>query len=57
MEKLVIIDYSSGCIDTYDIDYDVEITEDLITNLGYNMDEIYYMCGENISFNFKGVLK
>lgn len=57
MEKLTIFDYSTGYIDIFDVDEDLEVTEDLIASLGYNMDEVYYMWGNNIKCNFKGVLK
>lgn len=43
MEKLTIFDYSTGYIDIFDVDEDLEVTEDLIASLGYNMDEVYYM--------------
>lgn len=49
------MDYSKSSIDIYDVNEDMEITTDLIISLGYNIDEVYYMCG-NISFNFKGIL-
>ena len=52
MEKLVILDYSTGEVDVYDIDSEVEVNEDLIESLGHNSNDCYWMCGENIRVTF-----
>lgn len=57
MEKLIIIDYSISHIDIYDLDEDFEVTEDFITSLGYNIDEIYYIFSNDIKINIKGNIK
>lgn len=52
MEKLVILDYSTGEVDVYDIDSDVEVNEYLIESLGHNSNDCYWMVGENIKITF-----
>lgn len=52
MEKLVVMDYSDGSINVYDAQ---GINEDDIENhidkLGHNLDECYYMIGDNITIH------
>lgn len=48
IEDLVILDYASGAVHFYKIDPEVNINNDYISKLGFNIDECYYMFGENI---------
>lgn len=52
MQRLVVMDYSNGSINVYDItginDDDIE---DYIDKLGHNLDECYYMTGSNVTIN------
>ena len=60
MEKLVILDYTKATIDFYDIDIDsdVIIDEEYISNLGYNINNCSWMVGYNMEITYhKEVLK
>lgn len=52
MGKLAIMDYSTTSIHIYDEEFDTDFEpdnmEEIIADLGYNNDEIYYMFGDNI---------
>ena len=58
MEKLVILDFSTGEVDIYPIEYDYEsCMEDLLEELGHNANNCQWMFGTgNITFH-KEVLK
>ena len=57
MEKLVILEYSTSTTHIYDIDREDPIDDMYISNLGYNPNDCYWMCG-NISIDYhKEVLK
>ena len=49
MTDLAILDYSTNQCVLYHLTEEVEDIEKLIVNMGYNLDEIYYMVG-NITF-------
>lgn len=53
MEKVVILDYSDGSVNVYNITGDLGDmeSEELLSKLGYNIDECYIMYGENITVN------
>lgn len=53
MEKVVILDYSDGSVNVYNITEDLGDmeSEELLSKLGYNIDECYIMYGENITVN------
>ena len=53
MEKVVILDYSDGSVNVYNITEDLGNmeSEELLSKLGYNIDECYIMYGENITVN------
>ena len=58
MDKLVVLDYSVGTVDVYNIDmsYD-DIEEYLVNKLGYNLNDCEWMVGNmDITFH-KEVLK
>ena len=46
--KLVILDYNKGIVHYYNVEKEVEINEEYVTNLGFNSDEICWMYGEEI---------
>ena len=46
--KLVILDYNKGIVHYYNVEKEVEINEECVTNLGFNSDEICWMYGEEI---------
>lgn len=48
MEQLVILDYTNATVDIYDIDPEVDITDDYIDSLGHNPNNCFWMIGENI---------
>ena len=55
--KLVILDYNKGIVHYYNVEKEVEINEEYINNLGFNSDEICWMCGEKlIIFEHNGIL-
>ena len=55
--KLVILDYNNGIVHYYNVEKEVEINEEYITNLGFNSDEICWMSGEEIDiFEHNGIL-
>lgn len=53
MEKAVILDYSDGSVNIHNLTPDMEDMEsdELLSKLGYNIDECYIMFGENITIN------
>lgn len=55
MQKLVVMDYSKGNIEVYDVNdsFDNDIAECALEHLGYNMDECYFMLCNNLNINFK----
>ena len=57
MEKLVILEYSTNTVHIYDINRAESIDDEYITQLGYNVDDCYWMTGQ-IGFAYhRGVLK
>lgn len=48
MQKLVILDYSSGSIHFYDIKDDTEVNDFFIAGLGHRSNDCYWMIGDNI---------
>lgn len=58
MEKLIILDYTNGTVDVYDVETNADIDESYIENLGYNTNNCSWMFGQNMVFTFhKEVLK
>ena len=57
-EKLIILDFSTGEVDIYPIEYDYEpCMEDLLEELGHNANDCQWMFTQgNITFH-KKVLK
>lgn len=58
MEKLIILDYSTGEVDIYPVEYNTEPDMDeLLDKLGHHANDCYYMfTSGNITFH-KEVLK
>jgi len=46
MEKLVVMDYSSGQVHIYFVNKGLKIDDEFVCNLGFNLDEIYWMHGK-----------
>lgn len=51
MEDLLIINYSTSTIHLYKVSNDTKIDDSYIEELGFNLDECYYMCCEHININ------
>lgn len=53
MEKIVVLDYSDGSVNIYNVTEELEDLEsdEILSKLGYNIDECYIMYGENITVN------
>lgn len=53
MEKIVVLDYSDASVNIYNITDDLENmeSEEILSKLGYNIDECYIMYGGNITIN------
>lgn len=47
IRTLIIMDYSTGKIHVYSIHVDLDVTNDFIEKLGYNIDEVSWMITEN----------
>lgn len=47
IRTLIIMDYSTGKIHVYNIHADLDVTNDFIEKLGYNIDEVSWMIAEN----------
>lgn len=56
MEKLVVMDFSDSSISVYSVnDSDDRTPEDILTELGHNMDDCSIMwCESDIRINIKG---
>jgi hypothetical protein len=57
MEKLVVLDYSTGTVHVYNLEREDPITDEYIQDLGYNVSDCYWMAGDVEFINHKGVLK
>jgi hypothetical protein len=57
MEKLVVLDYSTGTVHVHNIEREDPITDEYIQDLGYNVSDCYWMAGDVEFINHKGVLK
>lgn len=47
MRDLVVMDYSVGNVYTYSVPESIEINDEYIESLGYNIDEVSWMCCKN----------
>ena len=57
MDRLVILEYSTGTVHVYDINMEEPVNDEYISNLGYNVDDCYWMTGQiDIAFH-SGVVK
>lgn len=43
------MDYSTGTIHIYKCDNTLELSDKYIANLGFNLDEIYWMAGDYLN--------
>ena len=57
MERLVIFDYNTSTIHIYDIEKEEPVTEEYISELGFNLDECYWMAGDIEFVKHKEILK
>lgn len=58
MEKLVILDYCTGDVDIYSVEYDYEPDMDeLLDKLGHNANDCHYMFTEGNIIHHKEILK
>ena len=58
MEKLVILDYNALDIHIYDVDSEVDIDEEYISDLGFHTSECSWMfCEELNIIHHKEILK
>lgn len=58
MEKLIILDFSTGDVDIYPIEYEYEpCMEDLLEELGHNPNECQWMFSQGEIKFHKKVLK
>lgn len=58
METLVILDYNTGGVHLFYVSPGTEVDEEFIVNLGFNLDECYWMMGENTCITLhKDILK
>ena len=47
MRDLVVMDYSVGNVYTYSVPESIEVNDEYIESLGYNIDEVSWMCYKN----------
>lgn len=57
MEKLVILDYTTGKVHIYNYDRDEDCTDEYISSLGYSANNCNYMVGNLEILKHKGILK
>lgn len=56
MEKLVILDYSTNTVHIYNIDADLEISDEYVDSIGYNINNCYYIAGDIEIIEHQGIL-
>ena len=47
-----MIDYSDKSVHVWDVDPEVEINEEYVSNLGFHLSEVSWMGDDNISIHF-----
>lgn len=52
MMKLTILDYTNSTIDIYDVEENVEINEDYINKLGFNIKNCLYMVNKRVELTY-----
>lgn len=57
MEKLIILEFSTGIVHIYDIERSEPIDEEYIENLGYHVSDCHWMSGDIEIIQHKGILK
>ena len=58
METLAILDYSTQDVHLFYVSPGTEVDDEFIVNLGFNLDECYWMIGDNVGVILhKGLLK
>ena len=58
METLAILDYSTQDVHLFYVSPGTEVDDEFIVNLGFNLDECYWMVGDNVGVTLhKGLLK
>jgi hypothetical protein len=56
MEKLVILDYSTNTVHIHNIDTDLEISDEYVDSIGYNISNCYYIAGDIEIIEHQGIL-
>lgn len=56
MKTLVVLDYGMSMVHFYNVVTDVEINDEYIEELGFNLDQVSYICGDLDVFKHKGIL-
>lgn len=56
MKTLVVLDYGMSMVHFYNVVTDVEINDEYIKKLGFNLDQVSYICGDLEVFKHKGIL-
>lgn len=57
MEKLIILEFSTGIAHIYDIERSEPVDEEYIENLGYKVSDCHWMSGDIEIIQHKGILK
>ena len=55
---IAVLDYTTGRVTIYqqvEIDGDTELIEDFLVEKGHNLNNCYYMTGENIQVDYETV--
>ena len=56
-EQLVVLDYSTGTVNFYNIDKKAKIDDEYISSLGFSLSECYWMTGNIDVINHTRILK
>ena len=52
MGKLIILDYADGSVHIYDVQPGVDITDEYVDNLGFNLNTCSWMYDKEVSIHF-----
>jgi len=48
VKTLVVLDYNTGTVHFYKHEEAAEVNDEVVSSLGFNLDECYWMDGKNI---------